>query len=165
MLNSDWNQWSIFIAHNWWLCHAWPLRPVWTCVILRLFVVSTQYLSYQYCDSVGRAPNVCMPFMVTLFNRTVIIEWCVLKCRSKNRHQRHGFEKVSCSKMVIHSRLNSQHNLGGPIWPFKGHLMSSRIYAVKTSKIFIWAPKFVRQMALDMIWICMIQIIGELVQS
>ena len=26
-----------------------------------------------------------------------------------------------CSKYAIHSRLNGQHNWGGPVWPFDQH--------------------------------------------
>ena len=55
-----------------------------------------------------------------------------------------------CSKYDNRSRLNSQHN-----WrDLYDHLTSTRIFTLRINKIFIWAPKIMRQMAMGNICIC-----------
>ena len=47
----------------------------------------------------------------------------MVRCGSKNRYQKHVFQRdwTTCSNNDNHFRLNSQHNWGGPTWPFHEH--------------------------------------------
>ena len=47
----------------------------------------------------------------------------MVRCGSKNKHQKDMFDIdwTMCSEYANHSRLNSQHNWGGPVRPFDGH--------------------------------------------
>ena len=68
-------------------------------------------------------------------NQTAIFEWCVVRCGSTNGHQkRHLWFKrdwTTCSKLVDHPRLNSQHNGEGPLYY---HFLSSRIITLIMSE-------------------------------
>ena len=83
---------------------------------------------------------------------TPVFEWYVVRCGSKNGHQRLVFKRdwATCSKYLNYSRLSSQHVWGNQY----GHLMSMRIFTLIMNKIFIWAPKILRQLAKGTIWIC-----------
>jgi hypothetical protein len=78
----------------------------------------------------------------------------VIRCGCKNRQQKRHVLKIDqtpCSYYANHSRLNTQHDWGD----LYDHLMSSRILTLSLqTKIFIWAPKIMRQTAPGTIWIC-----------
>ena len=62
-----------------------------------------------------------MPNSVTYLNKTPIFDWCVIRCGSKNGHQKKQMFKrdwTTCSIFVNHSRNNSQHNLGDLLGSF-----------------------------------------------
>ena len=52
------------------------------------------------------------PNSVTSLELTPRFEGCVVRCGSKNGHQKDLFKRdwTACSSFVNHSRLNSQHN-------------------------------------------------------
>ena len=74
--------------------------------------------------------------MITVFNRTTIFEWCVVRCASKYRHQKNiRFEEMEQSIQNLLTIL-------GPIVSISGgdldeHLMSSRIFTSIPNKISI----------------------------
>ena len=67
----------------------------------------------------------------------------------------HMFETywIMCSKYANHSMLNSHHSLG---WgrDLYIHLISTRIFTLKFNKIFIRAPKIMRNVAMGLFWTC-----------
>ena len=104
---------------------------------------------WMLCSRIGNneaTTKVCRPFIVTFICQTAIFEWCVVRCRSKSRHQ-----KVTCLKEI---GLHAQNLLNalGSIFIILGGLLSSRIFTLVMHKIFTWAPEIVRQMAMDTIW-------------
>ena len=73
---------------------------------------------------------------------TPISEWYVVRCGSKSRHQKDVFKRywTTCTKYSYHFGLDSQHGWGD----LYDYLMSMRIFTLMTKKIFIWAPKLMR---------------------
>lgn len=50
--------------------------------------------------------------LVTSLNRTPIFDWYVVRCSSKNIHQKDMFikkDKITCSQNECHSKFNGQH--------------------------------------------------------
>ena len=74
--------------------------------------------------------------MITIFNRTTIFEWCMVRCASKYRHQKDlHFKEMEQSIQNLLTML-------GPIVSVIGgdldeHLMSSRIFTSILNKISI----------------------------
>ena len=61
-------------------------------------------------------------------------------------------DRTMGSKYANHFRLNShQYDWG---WYLYDQLMSTRIFTLSMNKIFLWAPNFMRQMAMGTFWIC-----------
>ena len=81
-----------------------------------------------------------------------ILERYVVKCESKNRHQKDMMclqrDWTTCWIFVNQSRPNSQHDWGNL------YDQSMRIFNLMTNKIFIWPPIITRPMATGTIWIC-----------
>ena len=77
----------------------------------------------------------------------------MLRCGSKNWTLKwHVFKRdwTMWSKYVNRLGLHSQHD-----WrDLYDHLMSTRIFTFIVNKIFMWAPKVMRQVTLGTIWIC-----------
>ena len=72
--------------------------------------------------------------MVNFSNQTAILEWCVVKCGCKNRHQQDMFEiglQAQNMLTVLHSTVNI---IGGNLYD---HLMPTRIFTSTMNKIFI----------------------------
>lgn len=61
----------------------------------------------------GQAHEGSGHILATRLQQMLILECCMVKCESKNKHQkRHVFKGdwLMCSKYVIHFRLNNQYN-------------------------------------------------------
>ena len=90
-------------------------------------------------------------------NTTIIwtptFEWYVFRCGSKNWRQTDicfKTDRTMCPKYANHSKFDWRHDARD----LYGHLMSMRIFTLWTNKIFVWAPKIMRQMAIGTIKIC-----------
>ena len=97
-------------------------------------------------------PKEDVPNLVTYLNRTSIFEWYVIRYGSKNGHQKDVSKRewTMCSRNDNHSSLNRQHS-----WrDLYGHLISTRIFTLRVTKIFMWASKIMREVAIASIWIC-----------
>ena len=93
--------------------------------------------------------KVDVPNSVTYLRRTLIFEWYVVWCGSKNKYQ-----KDTCLKEIgLHAQnmitivASIIDLLGGNLYD---HSMSTRIFTLILNKIYVWAPKI---MATTSIWI------------
>ena len=102
-----------------------------------LFAQSTNFQkSHHGCLKIGDKV-LSGPKSVAHLERTLIFERCVVRCGSKNGEQKRG------------SRFTTQHN-----W---GHLhglvfLRKEIITITMKKIFLWAPKIMREMVTCTIW-------------
>ena len=103
-----------------------------------------------YCCEGFAGLKLSRPVMVTFPNWTAMFEWCVVSCGCKNALKKDlcWREIGLCAENVNHSRLNSQDNWGD----LYDYLMSTRIFTLTMSKIFIWAPKVIRNITMATIW-------------
>ena len=77
----------------------------------------------------------------------------MVRCGPKNGNHRGLYFKrdwTKCSKFANYSRFNNQHNWGN----LYDHLMSTRNFTLTIKKMFMWAPKIMRQMDMGMMWLC-----------
>ena len=84
------------------------------------------------------------PYSITFLVKTRISKWYMIWCGSKNGQQRNTCftrNRIACSNYNNPSTFNSQD-----IWgDLHDHLMSTRIFTLKTNKISIWAPKIMNR--------------------
>ena len=87
-------------------------------------------------------------------NQTPILEWCVVRSRSKNEPEKGDMclKEIGlwAQNWLTTLGSNSQQNWGD----LYDHVMNSRIFTLTMNKIFIWAPRIMRKMATDMIQNC-----------
>lgn len=77
---------------------------------------------------------------------TPILEWCMVGCESKNKHQKYMYQKETtllCAQYLspILDTLFSQHNQGDVY----DYLSTHRIFALAMNKVFIRAPIIMRK--------------------
>lgn len=78
----------------------------------------------------------------------------MVRCGSKNKYQKDTCLKkvgLHAQKYDDHSRLSGQHNSGEPI--VYNHLLSTRIFALRMSEVFIHALERTRKVDVALIWI------------
>ena len=87
-----------------------------------------------------------MPSLFTFLNRTPLFKWYMVRCGCKKGYQKDVFKRdwVTRSNYVYHSRFNNQHNCED----LYDYLISTKIFTLIMNKICIWAPKFMRKVAM-----------------
>ena len=85
---------------------------------------------------------------------TLYCEEYVIRCASKNKYHEDIMylkkNQTMCSKYDNQYRLNSQHH-----WVnLYDHLTSKRIFTFMMNKVFVRAPKVMRNIATTFMWIC-----------
>ena len=109
-------------------------------------------LLYKF-ENHSMGANVDVPKSNTAIIWTPVFEWHVVRCEfGGGTPFKHVFKRglTTCSKNVLCTMLDSQHDCGD----LYDHLMSTRIFTLIMNKLFIWAPKMMRQMAMGTIWNC-----------
>ena len=91
-------------------------------------------LKAVYLMHVRYSGNVDVPKSSTTIIWTLVVEWYMVRCGSKNGHQKDmGLEEIVCSKYTNYSRFYSQCN-----WEdLHDHFMSTRTFTSIINKIFI----------------------------
>ena len=81
--------------------------------------------------------KVDVPNLMPLLKRTPIFEGLMVGCRCKNGHQKDVLKRdwMTCSKLINHSRRNSEHNWGS----LYDHWITRRIFTLAMHRIYIRA--------------------------
>ena len=120
---------------------------------------------------VDRNPKMSDPNLVTYLEWALIFECCVVRCGSRNRHQKtYVFRVIGLHAQNVSTIQSSfsQHKWG---WGTRLYvlLLRERVFDFDNENlIFIWAPNITRKMLMTIIWICqsshtdhMLHILGE----
>ena len=92
--------------------------------------------------------------MVTYLKWIAIFEWYVVCCGFKNGYRK-GIMSLKeigmCAQNVITFLGSIVNIIEGDLY---GHLMSTRVFTFIKNQMFVCALKFMRKVAMALIWIC-----------